>query len=96
MKFDLEEFKKEYEYGDLNGLNYIEKTIIKSMEQEKKTDTGIKYTRNDYIISLFHATMELNNVNNIYEQCDFKNDFKSSLYFNTKLLLFKELGIEVE
>lgn len=89
--FDLKEFKKEYSYGDLSGLEYLEKTLIKDLKEKNKN--SMYFTKEDYLISLFYATKELNYCNNIYET-DYKQnakDFKYELYFQTKDLLFTEL-----
>lgn len=93
MEFNLEEFKKEYSYGDLSGLEYLEKTIIKNLKEVNKNATDL--TREDYLIALFYATLNLNSCNNIYETTNVKNNFQYDLYFDTKYLLFKELGLEL-
>lgn len=92
--FNLEEFKKEYSYGDLSGLEYLEKTLIKDLKEKNKNTMDL--TREDYLIDLFYATLSLNSCNNIYETTNVKNSFQYDLYFNTKYLLFKELGLEEE
>ena len=91
--FDLKEFEKEYSYGDLSGLEYLEKTIINEMKDKNKNNKTMFFTKEDYLISLFYAVKELNYCNNIYET-DYKQnakDFKYRLYFDAKYLLFLEL-----
>ena len=91
--FNIEEFKKEYEFGDLSGLEYLEKTIIKNMKEINSKNNTIFFTKEDYLINLFYATLSLNYCNNIYET-DYKENgknFNYDLYFQTKDLLFTEL-----
>ena len=92
--FCYEDFKKEFNCGDLCGLEYLEKTLIKDMKEKNKGTMDL--TREDYIIDLFYATLSLNSCNNIYEMTNIKNDFIYDLYFNTRDLLFKELGFNLE
>lgn len=94
--FDYTEFKKEFNCGDLCGLEYLEKTLIAEFKEKyKKQDYG---TKEGYLISLFYAVKELNDCNNIYETCSSKiaSNFKYDLYFETRDLLFKELGFNLE
>ena len=91
--FDLKEFNKEYECSDLSGLEYLEKTLIKELKEKNKNNNTMFFTKEDYLISLFYATKELNYCNNIYET-DYKQNAKNfdyNLYFDTKHLLFSEL-----
>ena len=50
--FDLKTFKKEFESGDLCGLEYLEKTIItemkKQIEENNKKRTYALYNRRVY------------------------------------------------
>ena len=50
--FDLKTFKKEFESGDLCGLEYLEKTIItemkKQIEENNKKRTYALYNRGVY------------------------------------------------
>lgn len=83
-EFDLEEFKKLIEMSDLEGLHYIEKTIIVNLEYNDK---------NSYIVDLYWAVVALNNCNNDYETIPEIN-FKQDLYLETRDLLFDILGIK--
>ena len=68
--FNYEIFKQEINNGDLGGLEYLEKTIIEEMKNKIKEDNKHLYTDysiEEYITSLFEATMYLNNCNNICE-----------------------------
>lgn len=90
-KFNVEEFKEEFNCGDLSGLEYIEKTVIKDMKGENKNT--MYFTKEDYLINLFYAVLNLNYCNNIYET-DYKQnakDFNYNLYFETKDLFLTEL-----
>ena len=89
--FDFQTFKNEFDMGDIWGLNYIGKTIIKDMEENNKNVIDI--TKEDYIINLFKATICLNTCNDIYETTDKARDFNYDLYYNTRDLLLKELGL---
>lgn len=93
-RFDYETFKKEFNDGDIWGLQYLETTIINDLKETNKNKTDI--TREDYIIDLFYATMALNSCNNIYEITDKAKDFDYNLYFDTRNLLFKELGFNLD
>lgn len=88
--FDLKEFEKEYSYGDLSGLEYLEKTFIKELEEKNKNT--MYYTKEDYIIGLYKAVRHLNWCNDIYETTRIKNKFDYNLYFNAKHLLFSEIA----
>lgn len=92
--FDFQTFKKEFSYGDLSGLDYIEKTIIRDFKDRLNDNIGSDYTRYDYIISLFYATRELNECMFMYEQTRVENNFVYDYYCNVRDLLFKELGID--
>lgn len=103
MGFDLVEFKKEFDSGDLSGLEYLEKTLI--TEYKKKTkdlfnEKNDNYNRYDYIISLFYATKELNTSEIIYETTSYGKSFNSDYYTNVRNLLFTEIaqleGFKVE
>ena len=83
-EFNLEKFKKLMEMSDLQGLKYIEKTIIANLEYNDK---------NSYILDLYCAVMALNNCNNDYETIP-KINFRQDLYFETRNLLFDILGIK--
>ena len=91
--FCVKDFKKEFGYGDLSGLEYLEKTIIKNMKEINSKNNTMFFTKEDYLINLFYATLNLNYCNNIYET-DYKENGKNfdyNLYFQTKDLLFTEL-----
>lgn len=98
--FDYNKFVREYAYGDLSGLEYLEDTIIKDMKEKIKEDNKNcveHFTREEYITSLFYATLELNNCNNIYEtESKVKTNFNFDIYSNVRDLLFTELGFNVE
>lgn len=89
--FDFQTFKKEFSCGDLSGLDYIEKTIIRDFK-DRINDNIDLYTRYDYIIALFYATRELNECVFIYESTKVENNFNYDLYCEVRDLLFKELG----
>jgi hypothetical protein len=89
--FDYFKFKEKINKGDLNGLEYLEDTLIKELK-EKNKNTYI-YTKEDYIINLFYAVKHLNECNDIYETSGVKNKFNCDLYFETKRLLLEELGL---
>ena len=98
--FDYNKFAKEFAYGDLCGLEYLEQTIIKDMKEKIKED-NIKFlehfTIEEYITSLFYATMKLNNCNNIYEtESKVKTNFNFDIYANVRNKLFEELGFDLE
>lgn len=94
-KFNYNEFKKEFSYGDLSGLEYLEKTLIREYK-DKINDNIDKYSYYDYIINLFRATRCLNECMFIYEQTNVKNNFNYDLYTETRDLLFKEIGFNLE
>ena len=95
MKFDLEEFKKEFELGEMTALRYLEKTKIQELKDTNKYNNDY-YTRNDYLINLFYAVLYLDECNIIYETSMVKNSFNWDYYATVRDLLFKELGIELE
>ena len=92
MVFDFNKFKEKINDSDLLGLEYLEETIIKDFKEEITLD----YTRADYIINLFYATKKLNECIFIHEQTKVKNDFNVDIYHNTRDLLFKELGFDLQ
>lgn len=92
--FIYDTFKNEINSGDLSGLEYLEKTIIPIMklyviENNKKMNND--FIVEEYILSLFYATMELNNCNFIYECTSVKNNFNYDIYYETRDLFLKEL-----
>lgn len=89
--FDLEKFKKEFESGDIWGLEYLERTIINDMKEKNKGTT--KMTKEDYILSLFYAVKDLNYCNNIYETTNVENHFNWEYYYTIRDLLFLELDL---
>lgn len=91
--FDLEKFKKEFEGGDIWGLEYLERTIIRDMIEKNKNSKDL--TREDYILGLFDAVKSLNWCNNIYETTKVPNKFNWDIYGIVRDKLFEELGIEV-
>ena len=97
--FDLETFKNNFNGGDLSGLEYLEQTIIKDMKEKIKEDNTKfleHFTIEEYITSLFYATLELNNCNNIYEtESKVKTNFNFDTYAIVRDKLFEELGIDI-
>lgn len=99
--FDYEQFKKEFSYGDLSGLEYIETTIIKEIKDYLDGIDYLKqvdFTIEEYIYDLFKATLNLNYCNNIYETSsyDLKINFNYDIYANIRDKLFEELGFDLE
>lgn len=94
--FDYKEFIKEFRYGDLNGLDYLEKTIIRDFKDRINDNIGSDYTYYDYIIALFYATKNLNECVFIYEMTKVKNNFNYDLYCEVRDLLFSELGFDLK
>jgi len=98
-KFNYEDLKREFNYGDLCGLDYLTDTIME--EIKNKLDSFIT-KQEDYILALFNATKEMNWVNQMYEtEINVKaQDKASDLYFETRNLfleeLFNYLGIKKE
>jgi len=93
--FDYKTFKKDLQSGDINGLDYLEKTIIRELKDKCNDNyTGWKYQ--DYIVRLFYATMYLNDCVNIYETSNVKNHFNYDLYVETRNLLFEEIGFNLD
>lgn len=76
--FDFDIFNEELTSGDIFGLRYLEKTIIK--EWKEKPFDPLHYTKEEYLISLFYATLELNTCNNIYETENIENNFNFDIY----------------
>lgn len=91
--FDYFKFKEEINGGDLSGLEYLEKTLIAEYKEKIQKDKGYFYTKEDYIVNLFYAVKSLNACNDIYETSNVKNKFNYDLYFQTRDLLLKELGL---
>ena len=94
--FNLEGFTGALNNGDIYGLDYLEKTIIKKIKEININTKISKYTKEEYIANLFYAVKYLNNCIDIYESCHIENNFKYDLYTETRDLLFKELGFNVE
>ena len=95
--FDYIEFAKQFNSGDLNGLEYLEETIIKNCKEiikENNKKMNNDFIREEYIASLFYAVKELNNCNYIYGCTNVKNNFNYDYYVSIRDLLFKELGID--
>ncbi len=94
-EFDFKQFKEEINDSDLLGLEYLEKTIIRDFKDRLNDNIGVDYTYYDYIVNLFYATRYLNECNFIHEQTNVENEFDSDIYFETRNLLFKELGFNI-
>lgn len=95
--FDYIQFAKEFNSGDLNGLEYLEKTIIKNCKDYLDSIDYLKqadFTREEYIYNLFQATKYLNFCNNIYETSNVKNNFNFDTYSIVRNKLFEELEID--
>ena len=95
-EFDYEKFKEELKDSDLLALEYLEETIIRDFKDRLNDNIGNDYTYYDYIINLFYATRELNECIFIHEQTSVRNNFKTDIYHETRDLLFKELGFDIE
>ena len=93
--FDYNEFENEVNSGDIWGLEYLEKTLIRDYKDRLNDSIQDKYCWYDYIISLFYAVKELNSCNDIYETSNVENNFNYDLYFQTRDLLFEELGFDL-
>lgn len=95
--FDYEKFKNRLNDGDLNGIEYIGKTIIEFMKEEiKKNYDPLYFTKKEYIIELYNATISLNYCNNMYENSDFENSFNYDIYAMVRDKLFEELDFDLE
>jgi hypothetical protein len=93
--FDYKTFKKDLQSGDINGLEYLEKTMIRELKDKCNDNyTGWKYQ--DYIVNLFYATIDLNRCVDIYETSKVKNNFNYDLYTETRDLLFEEIGFNLD
>lgn len=94
--FDLKTFKEKFEMGDLSGLEYLEETIMTEMKKKIEEDNkkGVShFTKEEYITSLFYATLYLNNCNNIYEvESSVNTRFNYDIYAVVRDKLFQELG----
>jgi hypothetical protein len=102
-KFNYEDFKSLISSGDLSGLEYLESTIIQNCKlyvKENNQKLASDFIIEEYILSLFYATKELNNCNFIYECTSVKNNFNYDIYYETRDLflreLFNYLGIKKE
>ena len=78
INFDFSTFNEKLKSGDRNGLEYLEKTIIADLKEKNKD--SLFYTKEDYLINLFYATLELNTCNDIYETSNIKNNFNFEIY----------------
>ena len=89
--FSIEEFNKEFNYGDLSGLEYIGKTIIDNLEEDL-----VNFTRTDYLKGLYKAVMGLNNSLIAYETGKgfITDTYFYDYYYSIRDLLFKEIGLE--
>ena len=92
--FNYECFKLELENSDLCALEYLEKRLINKLKEI--VDKKGEFTREEYLISLFYAALELNNTNFISGLGEIENNFNSDIYFNVRDLLFKELEKELK
>ena len=98
-EFDFKVFKEEYKSGDLNGLEYLENTLIKEYKEKYKNNYDpLYYTQEEFIVNLFEAVMCLNLCNTIYERKDKTNikKFNYDYYATIRDLLFIELGFDLE
>lgn len=92
--FDIVKFNNEIQDSDLLGLEYINDTIIKNIQEELKNEKIDKYSYNDYINNLYSSVRCLNECVFMYECTDIKTNFNYDLYCNAKELLLDVLGIE--
>ena len=76
--FDFNVFNRKLTCGDRYGLEYLEKTLIKDLKE--KNEDSMFYTKEDYLINLFYATLELNTCNDIYETSHVENNFNFDIY----------------
>lgn len=88
-------FKDNLKNGDIWGLEYLEKTIIRDFK-DRINDNIDKYTYYDYIINLYNATRCLNECIYIHENTSVENNFNWEIYANTRDKLFEELGFDLE
>lgn len=93
--FNYNNFKKELEESDLSGLEYLEKNLIDKLKENYDKHTW-DFTREEYLVNLFYATLYLNKCNMIFEISNVENNFKYDLYFQTKDLLLEELEKEIK
>lgn len=98
--FDFEKFKKEFSYGDLSGLEYLRDTIMKEIQDYLNSSAFQKlehFTKEEYIMNLYRATMNLNYCNDIYEnESSVKTRFNYDYYATIRDLLFTELGFNLD
>lgn len=98
--FDFDYFKTEINKGDILGLDYLEATLIRDykdrLNDNYSFDSLDRYTWYEYIINLFEATKILNECVIIYEQSNVENVFNYDIYMETRNLLFKELGFDID
>ena len=89
--FDINEFNKRFECGDLFGIEYIGKTIIKGLKENKHL-----LNRTDYLKGLYNAVINLNNSLIAYETGDgyITDTYFYDYYYSIRDLLFKELGLK--
>ena len=76
--FDFNTFNKELTRGDSLGLDYLKNTIMKELKEKKYP--LLHYTKEEYLLSLFYATLELNTCNHIYETENIENNFNFDIY----------------
>lgn len=89
--FNFKEFKDILNGSDIAGLEYLYENEIKYY--------NLFIPRNDYIYKLYIATCSLNCCVEYYEsysQTKCENNFDYDIYTNTRDLLFKELGFDIE
>lgn len=94
--FDYKAFKELLNAGDIGGLDYLEKTIIRDYKDRLNDHDRKELDYYEYIVELFYAVKNLNRVNDIYETSRVENNFKSDLYFQVRDLLFEEIGFNTE
>lgn len=92
--FNYVTFKENLQSGDIYGLEYLEKTLIRDYK-DKCNDNYTGWKWEDYIVNLFYATLDLNSCVDIYETSNVKNHFNYDLYTMTRDLLFEELGFNL-
>lgn len=90
--FNIDIFNKEFNGGDLAGLEYIGKTIINNLEEDL-----VNFTRTDYLKGLYKAVIGLNNSLIAYETGKgfITDKYFYDYYYNIRDLFFEEIGLKI-
>ena len=86
--FNKKEFRKLLEGGDLNGLKYLYENEIKFYKID-----NFKFSREEYIKTLYEATIKLNYCVFLYESTDVENHFNWDIYAIVRDKLLEELNL---